>query len=112
MLNVFYSVDADGNESGVFVGPRDQRDINGKANTALLWRYTQAADWDVKTEESEESNNVQRKARKTNLKPFAEQKYSEQTNAALDLLGSSATKAEAYKSLQEIKNHGHKQTQS
>ena len=104
VLEVFYSVDKDGNESGVFVGPRDQRDINGKANTALLWRYTQAADWDVKTEESEESNNVQRASTQDKADAlFAEQKYQEQTDAALDLLGSAATKAEAYKQLDDIK---------
>ena len=104
VLNVFYSVDAEGNESGVFVGPRDQRDINGKANTALLWRYTQAADWDVKTEESEESNTVQRATTQDKADAlFAEQKYQEQTDAALDLLGSGATKAEAYKQLDDIK---------
>tara|TARA_R100000458_G_C8276367_1_gene251663 strand:+ start:467 stop:3388 length:2922 start_codon:yes stop_codon:yes gene_type:complete len=104
VLEVFYSVDKDGNESGVFVGPRDQRDINGKANTALLWRYTQAADWDVKTEESEESNNVQRASTQDKADALAaEQKYSEQIDAALDLLGSSATKAEAYKNLDDIK---------
>lgn len=104
VLEVFYSVDKDGNESGVFVGPRDQRAINGKANTALLWRYTQAADWDVKTEESEESNNVQRASTQDKADALAaEQKYQEQTDAALDLLGSSATKAEAYKQLDDIK---------
>lgn len=104
VLEVFYSVDKDGNESGVFVGPRDQRDINGKANTALLWRYTQAADWDVKTEESEESNNVQRASTQDKADALAaEQKYSEQIDTALDLLGSSATKAQAYKNLDDIK---------
>ena len=106
VLEVFYSVDKDGNESGVFVGPRDQRDINGKANTALLWRYTQAADWDVKTEESEESNNVQRASTQDKADAlFAQQKYQEQTDAALDLLGSSATKAEAYKLFRVKKRH-------
>ena len=106
VLSVFYSKDENGNESGVFVGPRDQRyDANGKPNKALLWRYTQGADWDVKTEYDEESANVRRNDNQDKVDALlAEQKYQEQTDAALELLGSSATKAEAYKSLQEIKD--------
>ena len=105
VLSVYYSVDKDGNESGIFVGPRDQRYINGKPNKALLWRYTQGADWDVKTEYEEESANVRRNDNQDKVDALlAEQKYQEQTDAALELLGSSATKAEAYKSLQQIKD--------
>lgn len=105
VISVYYSVDNEGNESGIFVGPRDQRyDANGKPNKALLWRYTQDADWDVKTELEEETANVKRNDNQERVDTLvAEQKYSSQADTALELLGSAATKAQAYKQLDEIK---------
>jgi hypothetical protein len=105
VLSVYYSVDKDGNESGIFVGPRDQRfDANGKPNKALLWRYTQDADWDVRTEYEEESANVNRNTNQDKVDTLlAEQKYSSQADKALELLGSAATKAQAYQQLDDIK---------
>jgi len=103
VLEVFYSVDAAGNESGIFVGPRDQRDIDGKANTALLWRYTQAADWDVKTEESEESATVTRNNTQNKVDgQEAQAKYRDETDQMLDLLRSPATKQQAFNRKQEL----------
>ena len=106
VLGVFYSKDENGNESGVFVGPRDQRfDANGKPNKALLWRYTQDADWDVKTEYEEEAANVNRNNNQDKVDgQMAVFKFREQRDQMLELLSTAGTRKQAFALKEEIKS--------